>query len=119
MKNKLLKQKIAKGFASLAVVVVLLISILAGSIYYQNNNITSNVVKDASSNSDKEISTKEIGARNLNQLNEGWYKIIEGHLFYLKEFNEPVYLYMKINNPDYQNKLFSVDSNGNVEFYEN
>ena len=43
------KNKIAQGFASLIVVVILLSSILAGSLIYQNG-LTGNAVKEDSSN---------------------------------------------------------------------
>ena len=61
--------KIAKGIVSLTIIVVLLLSVLAGSFYYQNN-ITANAVKEASADFDKNILIKEIDAKNLNQLNQ-------------------------------------------------
>jgi len=45
--KKLTKNKIAKGIVSLVTIVILLSSILATSIVYENN-ITANVVKEAS-----------------------------------------------------------------------
>ena len=41
--KKLLNKKIAKGLVSLITIVILLSSILASSVFYQNN-ITANVV---------------------------------------------------------------------------
>ena len=118
MKNKIIKNKIAKGLASLTIIVILLLSVLAGSFYYENN-ITANAVKEASVNFDKDISIKEIDVKNINQLNEGWYKIIEGHLFYLEEFDKPVFIYTRIVSAEHQNEMFSVDADGNVQFYGN
>ena len=118
MKNKMTNNKIAKGIVSLTIIVVLLLSVLAGSFYYQNN-ITANAVKEASADFDKNILIKEIDAKNLNQLNEGWYKTINGNLFYLEGFDRPVYLYARINNPEYKNEIFSVDADGNLEFFGN
>src|SRR3989344_8543453 len=118
MKNKMTNNKIAKGIVSLTIIVVLLLSVLAGSFYYQNN-ITANAVKEASADFDKNILIKEIDAKNLNQLNEGWYKTINGNLFYLEGFDRPVYLYARINNPEYKNEIFSVDADRNLEFFGN
>mgnify|MGYP001574392368 FL=1 len=118
MNKKMMNNKIAKGIVSLTIIVVLLLSVLAGSFYYQNN-ITANAVKEVSADFDKDISIKEIDAKNLNQLNEGWYKTINGNLFYLERFDKPVYLYARIDNPEYKNEIFSVDSDGNLEFFGN
>src|SRR3989344_2463498 len=117
MKN-LTKNKIAKGIAGLAAIVVLLASIFAGSFYYENN-ITANAVKEDSTNFNNDISIKEIGVRNLNQLNEGWYKTINGNLFYLEEFDKPVFIYTRMASSEHQNEMFSVDADGNVKFYGN
>ena len=118
MKNKMMKNKIAKGIASLAIIVVLLLSVLSGSFYF-GNNITANALKEDSSNFDKEISIKKIDVKNLNQLNEGWYKTIKGNIFYLEEFDKPVFIYAKAVSSERQNEMFSVDADGNVKFYEN
>ncbi len=45
--KKLFKNKIAKGLVSLITIIVLLSSILATSLFYQNN-ITANVIFDES-----------------------------------------------------------------------
>ena len=44
-----MKNKIAQGFSGMVVVVILLSSILAASLFYQNG-ITANAVKENSSN---------------------------------------------------------------------
>ena len=114
----IIKNKIAKGIASLTIIVILLLSVLAGSFYYQNN-ITANAVKEDSTNFNEDRSIKEIDVRNLNQLNEGWYKTINGNLFYLEDFDKPVFIYTRIVSAEHQNEMFSVDADGNVKFYEN
>src|SRR3989338_2031053 len=116
--SKMMNNKIAKGIVSLTIIVILLLSVLAGSFYYQNN-ITANAVKEVSADFDKDISIKEIDVKNINQLNEGWYKAIGGHLFYLEEFDRPVYIYTKIVSSEHQNEMFSVDADGNLEFFGN
>ena len=42
--SKIIKNKIAQRITSLFIIIVLLFSILAGSVYYENN-ITANAVK--------------------------------------------------------------------------
>ena len=49
-----MNNKIAKGIVSLTIIVILLLSVLAGSFYYQNN-ITANAVKEVSADFDKDI----------------------------------------------------------------
>ncbi|MBI2656135.1 hypothetical protein HYX03_00160 [Candidatus Woesearchaeota archaeon] len=118
MRNKkLTKNKIAKGLVSLLTIIILLSSILAGSIFYEDN-ITANVVKETSIDSKPPtISIKEVnGIRDLNQLNEGWYQIRHGYVSYLETFDSYVPLYIKVLNPEQQNGLLVVDENGNIEF---
>ncbi len=117
MNKKLFNNKIAKGLVSLLTIIILLSSILAGSILYENN-ITANVIKETSIN-DKPltISIKEINdIKGLSQLNEGWYQIRHGYVFYLDTFNSYVPLYIKVLNPEQQNGLLVVDEEGNIEF---
>ena len=106
MKNKLFNNKIAKGLVSLITIIILLSSILAGSIFYENN-ITANVVKETSiDNKPPIISIKEVKSiSELNQLNEGWYKISNGYVYYLDTFNSYVPLYIKVKNQEQQNGL--------------
>ncbi len=118
MNNKnLFKNKTAKGLVSLITIIVLLSSMLATSIYYQNN-ITANVVKEISTETKSTgiIITEVNGIKELSQLNEGWYQIRNGFVFYLDTFNSYVQLYIRVKNPEHQNGLFVVDEDGNVRF---
>ena len=117
--KKLFNNKIAKGLVSLITIIVLLSSMLATSIYYQNN-ITANVVKEISTETKSTgiIITEVNGIKELSQLNEGWYQIRNGFVFYLDTFNSYVLLYIRVKNPEHQNGLFVVDEDGNVEFYD-
>ncbi len=114
---KLLNNKTAKGLVSLITIILLLSSILATSIFYENN-ITANVVIDKI-DSKSFISIKEVNnIEELNQLNEGWYEIRSGHVFYLDTFNSYAPLWIKVKNPKQQNGLFVVDEYGDIEFYD-
>ncbi|MBI3034928.1 hypothetical protein HYY71_01265 [Candidatus Woesearchaeota archaeon] len=115
--NNLAKNKVGKGLASLIAIIILLSSVLATSVFYQNN-ITANVIKEMSiDNNPSKISIKEINdIKELSQLNEGWYEIRNGFVFYLDTFNSYVPLYIKVRNFEQQNGLLAVDENGNVEF---
>ncbi|MEK6984421.1 MAG: transglycosylase SLT domain-containing protein, partial [Nanoarchaeota archaeon] len=116
--KKPFNNKTAKGLISLITIIILLSSILATSIFYENN-ITANVVRETSIDTKSPIiSTKEVNdLKELSQLNEGWYEIRNGYVFYLDTFNDAVLLYIKVRNPVQQNGLLVVDDDGNVEFY--
>ena len=63
--------KIAQGFSGMVVVVILLSSILAASLFYQNG-ITANAVKENSYHQSS-LSVQEVNnVYSLSQLNEGW-----------------------------------------------
>ena len=79
--NKLTKNKIAKGLVSLVTVVILLSSILATTLVYENN-ITANAVKE-----DSGISYAEVNDVYNLQLNEGWYQVKNGNVLYLETFD--------------------------------
>ncbi|MBI2542351.1 hypothetical protein HYV80_06595 [Candidatus Woesearchaeota archaeon] len=119
MSNKILNGKTAKGLASLVAVVIILSSILATGVYY-NNSITSNAVREVSVGSEsKNIFVTEVDSiEELNFLNEGWYEIRKGFVFYLDTFNSYVPLYIKVKNFEQQNGLLAVDMGGNIEFGE-
>ena len=115
--KKLFYNKFAQGLASLIAIIILLSSILAASIFYQNN-ITANVVRETSIN-DKSLSIQIQSVndvKELNQLNEGWYQIRSGYVFYLESFNTPIPLYIKVLNPEQQNGLLVVDEDGTIGF---
>ena len=114
--KKLFNNKIAKGLVSLITIIILLSSILAGSIFYENN-ITANVIKETSINDKPStISMKEVNSsKDLSQLNEGWYQIKNGFVYYLETFDSYVPLYIKVKNQEQQNGLLVVDEDGNVE----
>ena len=116
MKNKkLLKNKAAKGLALIAII-VLLSSILAGTLFYQSS-ITANAIKQSLPNPEsKVVQIKEVNdIKELNQLNQGWYQIRKGYVFYLDSFNSYVPLWIKVNNLEQQDGIISVDADGNVK----
>jgi|GEM_PF-6077060 hypothetical protein len=117
MNKKIFYSKIAKGIASLIAIIILLSSILATSVYY-NSSITANAVKEVPLDSGLNyISITEVDdIRELSFLNEGWYEIRNGFVFYLDTFNSYVPLYIKILNQEQQNGLLAVDAEGNIEF---
>ncbi|MBI2660460.1 transglycosylase SLT domain-containing protein [Candidatus Woesearchaeota archaeon] len=89
---------------------------MATSVYY-NNSITANAVKEVSLDSETGISIIEVDEiGELVFLNEGWYQIRNGFVFYLDTFNSYVPLYIKVKNPEQQNGLLAVDAEGNIEF---
>ncbi len=119
MKNKLAGSKIGKGLVRFIIIMVMLISVLALSVYYKSG-ITANAVNGIASGSNQEsIPVREInGMDELSQLNEGWYEIRSGFVYYLEYFNSYIPLYMHVNDEKLRNGLFSVDGEGNIEFRE-
>lgn len=113
--NKLNKNKFAKGIVSLATIIIVLTSILAGTIYY-GGNITSNVVSEVNDEPQIQIKTVD-NIEQLSYLNEGWYQIRNGYVFYLDTFNSYVPLYIKVRDLYQQDGLLSVDADGNIEFH--
>ncbi|MBI2654003.1 hypothetical protein HYX02_04285 [Candidatus Woesearchaeota archaeon] len=113
------KKEIPKGLVSLTAILLLLSSILA-TIFASENNITANVIKEASiDSSSTRISIIEVDdVKELNQLNEGWYQIRNGYVFYLETFDSYVLLYIKVMNPEQQNGLLVVDEDGDFIFDE-
>ena len=110
--------KIAQGLVSLMTVIVLLGSILAASLFYQTG-ITGNIVKE-NSNSKSDIKIQEVNnVYSLSQLNEGWYQVRNGYVYYLENFDSFVPLSIKIKNPSNLNGLVVVDSSGKVTFDSN
>ena len=106
--NKILKNKTAKGIVSLGIIVLLLSSILTASLFY-GSNITANVAKEVSFDSkQKDLQIKEVdNIRDLNQLNEGWYQIRNGYVFYLEHFDFEVPLWIRVRNNNQQNGMFT------------
>ena len=116
--KKLLSNKTAKGLVSLITIIILLSSILATTFIYENN-ITANVVRETSINNKIPIQITTVNdIKELNQLNEGWYQIKNGFVYYLDTFNSYVPLYIRVKNSEQQNGLLVVDEEGNVEFFE-
>ncbi|GEM_PF-2604318 len=114
----MIKNKLGKGLVSMFLIIILLVSVLAGSFYYENN-ITAYAVNENTIVSNQ-IQQKEVNdVKGLNQLNEGWYKVIKGNVFYLEHFDSLVSLHIVIKNPEQQNGIFVVDAEGNVEFEGN
>ena len=122
MSKKIFNNKTAKGLVSLITIIILLSSILAGSIYYQSN-VTGYFVKKINSEGvdffSNEIEFKSVDDVNdLNHLNEGFYEIRNGNVLYLESFDSYIPLYIKIINPQQQNGILVVDADGNIEFKE-
>src|SRR3989344_2973355 len=116
--NRLLKNKMGKGIVSLLTVIVLMSSILAGTFYNQRS-ITGNAVAEdlAPLNTKLDIYKMEVNdVSELNQLNEGWYKIVSGNVLYLETFDSTIPLFIKVKNPEQQNGLLVVDFDGNIKF---
>ena len=106
MKNKKLNNKTAKGLVSFVTIIVLLSSILATSFFYENS-ITANVIREDSANLQSAATaiTEVDDINDLSQLNEGWYEVRNGFVFYLDTFNSYVPLYIQILNFGQQNIL--------------
>ena len=116
MRNKILKNKFAYGLMSFATVIILISSILAASIFYQSN-ITARAIQETNFDSSPAISIIAVDNINgLNQLNEGWYEIRNGFVYYLQDFDTPIPLYIRIKNSNQQNGLLSVDYDGTIIF---
>ena len=116
MRNKILKNKFAYGLMSFATVIILISSILAASIFYQSN-ITARAIQETNFDSSPAISIIAVDDINgLNQLNEGWYEIRNGFVYYLQDFDTPIPLYIRIKNSNQQNGLLSVDYDGAIIF---
>jgi len=108
--------KIAKGLVSFTAVLLLLVSILAGSVFYQSN-ITGNAIKYDYSPDAQASAFREVGRiKDLNQLNEGWYFIRNGYVYYLEHFDSYVPLYIKVKDPLQQNGILLIDADGNAFF---
>lgn len=104
--SKPFNNKTAKGLVSFVAIIVLLSSILATSLFYQNN-ATANVVMEDSGNWESATAavTEVDDINDLQNLNEGWYEVRNGFLFYLDTFNSYVPLYIQILNLGQQNIL--------------
>ncbi len=119
MKDKIIIREKARGIVSFAAIILLLFFILALSLSYQST-ITANVVREISIDTESiSISVKEFDdVKELNQLNEGWYQVINGYVFYLESFDSYIFLYTKVKNPEERNGLLVVDADGNIKFDE-
>src|SRR3989338_5786975 len=116
--KRLNRSKTAK-LISLTTATVLIALVLASSLYYSGNNITANVIAEDSPNF-IQPSIKEIDNFNeLNQLNEGWYEIRNGYVFYIENFDSYIALNLKVRNPSGLNGLLVVDADGNIAFDSN
>ena len=105
--KKLFNNKIAKGLVSLITIIVLLSSILATSVFYENN-ITANVIRETSINDNDKISINIVSVNDVKEisfLNEGWYQIVNGYVFYLEHFDSYAPLYIKVLDLEQQNGL--------------
>ncbi len=117
--KKFTKPKTPKELASLTAIIILLSLILAGTLYY-GKGITADAVRKAAIDGKIEkIQFKQVNdVKELSQLNEGWYKIMSGLVYYLETFDSYAPLYIKVNNPRQQNGLIVVDADGTIRFSE-
>ncbi|HLC49815.1 MAG TPA: hypothetical protein VJI97_00120 [Candidatus Nanoarchaeia archaeon] len=115
--KKIINSKTAKGITGFTMAMLMMISVFMFALS-NNSSITANVVKYESidtAKSNSVIQIKEINS--LSQLNEGWYEIRNGFVFYLEDFNTPIPLYIRLKNSQ-QNGLAVVDADGTVSFEE-
>ena len=117
--SKKLFNKTAKGLVSLLTIIILLSSILATSIFYENN-MTANVIRETSTEpaSISILITEVNSIRELSQLNEGWYHIKNSYVYYLEHFDSYVPLYIRVKNFEQQNGLLLVEEDGTVSLDE-
>ncbi len=113
MKGRILKNKFVPGIATFLLIIILLSSIIAVSIIY-DANVSANAVKQIKLTTKENIVQEFDDIKDLS-LNEGWYSIKNGFVFYLQDFDNAIPLYMKIENPGQQNGKFSVDSDGSID----
>ena len=115
-KNNTLNKK-RNSLISLALIILLMFSILTINLVYNNNLIGQAATVFEPYSSQSSIQIKEVNSiEELSQLNEGWYKIINGYAYYLETFDSGILLYIKVKDSKQQNGLIVVDSDGNVEF---
>lgn len=117
--KKFFNSKTAKGLVSLITVIILLSSILATTFVYENN-ITANVAREISIDAKQvSIPIKEVNdIRELSSLNEGWYYIKNGYVYYLEHFDSYAPLFIRVMDLGQQNGLLLVDENGKAMFDE-
>ena len=105
--------KAAKGIVSLLTIIIVLVSVLASSIYY-DRSITGNVVNE---NPTFQVQIKEIKDINeLSQFNEGWYAVKNGLVYYLEGFNSYIPLYVKVLDKRQQNGFVLIEEDSTVIF---
>ena len=110
------RNKTAK-LISMTAATVLIALILASSLYYSGGTITANVVAEDSS-SFIAPAIKEINFNDLRYLNEGWYELRNGYVFYIESFGSYAPLNLKIMNPAGLNGFVVVDFDGKIEFID-
>jgi len=130
LNKRLFNNKLGKEIGSLITIILLLCSIIAGNLIYRNyqNKITANAIKESkikNENLEKFAFEANFPASNivedideLSQLNEGWYYIKNGYVYYVEHFDSYVFLNLKVRNPRYDNGLLVVNADGTTEFDE-
>lgn len=110
------KKKIEHEMSKFVTLVLLLILITATTIVF-NGNITGNVVGSSSGITYIIPSIQEVSSIDeLSSLNEGFYLIKEGYVFYLESADSYIPLYIKVTDLKQRDGIFSVDEDGNIEF---
>ncbi|MBI2654971.1 hypothetical protein HYX06_00920 [Candidatus Woesearchaeota archaeon] len=111
---KRLKQSKAAKLISLTTATLLIALILASS-FYLDGTITANVAAEEPP-SFTGPAAKEISFNELKHLNEGWYELRNGYVFYLESFDSYAPLNLKVKSPSGLDGLAVVDSYGKIEF---
>ena len=113
-----MNNKIQEGIISLTAIIVLLSSVLAFSIFNGNGNITGFAINQKHNSNAKSIIpelTEINDIRELTQLNEGWYRVMNGQVYYLEIFSSYIPLYIKVRDEGQQNLVIAIDGEGNME----
>lgn len=110
------KKRISHEMNKLITLVLILVLITTAIIVF-DGNITGNVVGSSSGITYIIPSIQEVqGIGELSSLNEGFYLIKEGFVFYLESADSYIPLYIKVNDLKQRDGIFSVDEDGNVGF---
>ena len=102
-----MRQNKTAKLISMTTATVLIALILASSLYYGGGNITANVIAEDSSNFIAPLIREAEDISELKYLNEGWYEIRNGYVFYLESFDSYVPLNLKVKNPYNLNVLLA------------
>ena len=118
---KLFKFKNGKGIVSISTIVIVLLAMLFTAMWYNRNysSLTGNVVyAEGNFVFSRPVISYVNDINELKILNEGWYEIRHGYVFYLEHFDNSIPLYIKVLNLNQQDGIVVVDADGTVSFDE-